>query len=107
MKGRRLLLTCCIVLAGALLFGDRGEPAKPPETIKLGFIGPMTGARATYGSFIYGAEAIVDHINQTGGIKSMGGAKIELVWGDSASDAATFASEIERVITSRLYKVRS
>ena len=55
--------------------------AAAPPPIKLGLVGAMSGGRAAYGTALYGAEAMIRHINETGGIKSMGGAKIDIVWG--------------------------
>jgi branched-chain amino acid transport system substrate-binding protein len=86
------------VMAMLLGFCPSFSAAAPPP-IKLGLVGAMSGGRAAYGTALYGAEAMIRHINETGGIKSMGGAKIDIVWGDSASNEATFASEVERLIT--------
>jgi branched-chain amino acid transport system substrate-binding protein len=54
--------------------------------IKIGILQPVTGALAqdgTYGKL--GAEIAIDEINKAGGIKSIGGAKIEMVFGDARS----------------------
>ena len=39
-------------------------------TLKMGFIGPLTGAAAVYGnSCLYGAQIAVDEINAKGGMQ--------------------------------------
>jgi branched-chain amino acid transport system substrate-binding protein len=96
----------CVILAitftvGMMAFTLCSSPSHAAQapSIKIGLIGAMTGSRAAYGAWLYGAEAMIRYINDQGGIKSMDGAKIEIIWGDSASDTATFASEVERLIT--------
>jgi branched-chain amino acid transport system substrate-binding protein len=44
---------------------------------------------------------VVDQVNKEGGIKSMGGAKVELMVSDSESDAKKEATEVEKMITLR------
>ncbi|CAN5289208.1 ABC transporter substrate-binding protein [soil metagenome] len=77
------------------------EPETPTESepIKVGVLASRSGVYSAYG---LGAEAgiklVVDDINANGGIESLGGAKIELVVADTASDPATAASEARRLI---------
>src|SRR4029450_8555335 len=40
-----------------------------------------------------------EDVNQAGGIKSLGGAKIRLIWGDTRGEADTGVTETERLIT--------
>lgn len=68
--------------------GDTGE-----ETIKIGSILPLTGGTAQNGqNSLRGIELAIEMINESGGIKSMNGAKFELVSTDSTSDPATAAN---------------
>jgi len=78
------------------------DPAPAPtasEPIKVGVLASRSGVYSAYG---LGAEAgiklVVDDINANGGIASLGGAQIELVIADTASDPATAASEARRLI---------
>lgn len=82
----------------------------PPKVIKVGAVYPLTGALAATGEDCRsGAELAVDIINnvydidypfaRTAGIPSLGGAKIELVVGDSRGDPTQGMAEAERIIT--------
>ncbi|HEU0292006.1 MAG TPA: ABC transporter substrate-binding protein, partial [Anaerolineales bacterium] len=65
--------------------GATDAPAAPAgETIKVGALYPLTGDLAKLGEENKdGLQLAIDEINAAGGIASMGGAKIELVWADS------------------------
>ena len=68
--------------------------------VRVGVINSMSGNLAAYATeghpaFVY----IVNKINAAGGIKSMGGAKIELVIADDTSQPARTAAEARRLIT--------
>lgn len=70
-----------------------------PETVKIGFIYPLSGGTAESGSMsLHGAELAVKNINEAGGIKSLGGAKLELVTFDATSDPAQTKSVAERAL---------
>ncbi|MCQ2522810.1 MAG: ABC transporter substrate-binding protein [Lachnospiraceae bacterium] len=67
--------------------------------IKIGSIHPLTGGMAYEGQALVNAQQLaIDEINEAGGIKSMGGAKLVLVTGDSQGAADTGASEAQRLI---------
>ncbi|QAR33475.1 ABC transporter substrate-binding protein [Geovibrio thiophilus] len=75
--------------------------AEAAETIKIGNIIPLSGPSASVG--IQGKNAremAVEEINAAGGIKSLGGAKLQLVFSDSKSDPTTGVTEAERLINS-------
>src|SRR5258707_2208964 len=69
--------------------------AKP---VKIAVICPLSGPWARQGTLVkWGAETAVGEINASGGIKSMGGAKLELVAidaGDSAEKAKNAAQRL-------------
>lgn len=75
--------------------GDSSAPA-PTETIKIAapleLTGPVAGFAAPYASLL---ELTIDRINAAGGIKSLGGAQLELLLTDSESDPVR-ASELLR-----------
>lgn len=77
-----------------------GQAAQSAKSVKVGVIQPMSGGLSAYGQETQAAlEYVVKKINDEGGIKSLGGAKIELVLADDASDAARSADEARRLIT--------
>ena len=68
------------------------------QTVKAACIAPFSGPWARTGTLIrLGAEMAVDEINQRGGIKSLGGAKMELIAidaGDSTEKAKNAAQRL-------------
>ncbi|MFP5240469.1 MAG: ABC transporter substrate-binding protein [Acidobacteriota bacterium] len=93
--GKRLLGLAAIGLLTAGLSG----PAFAQKTIKIGNVEPLSGPSASVG--IQGKQAremAVEEINKNGGIKSLGGAKLELVYADSKSDPTVGVTETERLI---------
>lgn len=72
--------------------------ASPPE-IKIGSIQPVSGPLAVIGKTTrQGNQLAVNEINRAGGIKSLGGAKLKLLLGDSESKPDVGRSEAERLI---------
>ena len=74
-------------------------PAAPaPTTVRIGGLWPLTGDLAKLGEETkQGMQLAVDEINAAGGIKPMGGAKIEIVWADTQGKPDTGISEVERL----------
>jgi branched-chain amino acid transport system substrate-binding protein len=67
--------------------------------VKIGQVLPLSGGAATQGVQIrVGAEIAAEEINAEGGIQSLGGAKIKLVFGDSKSTPDGGMAEAERLI---------
>jgi branched-chain amino acid transport system substrate-binding protein len=68
------------------------------KPVKVAVIVPLSGPWARQGTLVkWGAETAVNEINATGGIKAMGGAKLELVQidaGDSAEKAKNAAQRL-------------
>lgn len=66
--------------------------------IKVGILQPLTGALAFDGQQgQMGADAAIEAINQGGGIKSLGGAKLVAVGGDARSTPDGGTAEVERL----------
>jgi branched-chain amino acid transport system substrate-binding protein len=83
---------------GALAFAGAAHAAD--KVVRIGVIQPMSGNFAPYAQESEPAfEYIVNKINAEGGIKSMGGAKIELILADDASQGARTATEARRLAT--------
>lgn len=77
------------------LFGG----AMAEETVKIGLIFPITGPNADQGVFnVDGGKLLADWINENGGVKSLGGAKIELVVYDNMSDTEQCKPTAERLL---------
>ncbi len=101
--GRRTLVYAIIAIIVIAAVGGSAyylmRPRKP-KVIKVGAIFPLTGALAEAGKLQkYATEWAVGEINEAGGIKSLGGAKIEVVWGDTECDPSVASSEAVRLIT--------
>ena len=69
------------------------------KAVNIGVILPLSGANAQFGiNSKQGIELLVDEINATGGLKGLGGAKINLVVADSTSTPTTAATVAQRMI---------
>ncbi len=72
--------------------------AQTPAAVKIGILQPVTGALAHDGDLgRLGAEMAINEINAAGGIKSLGGAKIEMLFGDARSTPEAGTQEVERM----------
>src|SRR3989344_6021865 len=66
------------------------------ETIKIGFIGPLTGDTANIGQNAQAAVAIaVEEVNNSGGVL---GKKVEVVYEDDGCNGATAANAVSKLI---------
>jgi branched-chain amino acid transport system substrate-binding protein len=87
-------------VAGSTALATLGFPAiggAQAKAVKVGLIHPVTGFVAYNGQQArIGATLALDDINKTG-IKSMGGAKLEPLWGDSQSKVEVGVSEVEKM----------
>lgn len=82
------VLTCMVVTASA-----------EEKTIKIAVAFPMSGSNAELGMMGHdGVELGIKHINDAGGIQSLGGAKIEIVFADCTSDPAEAKNIVERLV---------
>ena len=109
-----LLLTLVMVLGLCACGGKKEEtPAEKPaegteapaETpadvpvVKIGALYPFSGASATAGpeaEFII--SYIVDKVNKEGGLDGLGGAQIEVIYGDTQADGQIALTEFERLV---------
>jgi branched-chain amino acid transport system substrate-binding protein len=70
-----------------------------PSAIKIGGLWPITGILAAGGSScMNGAKVAISEINEAGGIKALGGAKLELIVADVQSKPEVGMAETERLI---------
>ena len=94
---RRRFLHLAGAMAGAAAFP---LPLRAQaKTIKVGVVSPITGAMAEVGGDCrLGAQLAAEAINAAGGIKSMGGVKLELLLADSETKVEVARSEADRLI---------
>ncbi|MBA4789949.1 MAG: ABC transporter substrate-binding protein [Rhizobiales bacterium] len=97
MKRAALRGTALAALAASLLGSLGAAQAQAP--VKIGVVLPLSGPNAQFGiNSRTGIEMAADAINAAGGIKSLGGAKIELVVADVPSPN-TAAAATQRLIS--------
>ena len=88
-----------IVASIGVYFLVMRRPTVEKEII-IGSVLPLTGWASYYGMCIkFGQDIAVEEINAEGGIQSMGGAKLRIVYTDIKSDPAVTSGEVERLIT--------
>jgi branched-chain amino acid transport system substrate-binding protein len=74
--------------------------ASAADPVKIGVLLPLTGAVADIGkNSRQGMEWAVEQINAGGGIKSLNGAKLELVFGDTQSAAQAGVSAMQKLVS--------
>lgn len=79
---------------------DAPAAAAPVAEIKIGNVLPLSGPAAPLGDLGRKArEMAAEEINEAGGIKSLGGAKLKLIFADSQGKPQVGVSEAERLIT--------
>ncbi len=92
---RRLILQAG---AASAVLGTPGMLLAQPKPVKVGLVHPVSGGLAySGGQSRMGAQMAIDEINAAGGIKAMGGAKLEAMLGDSQSRPEIGVSEAERM----------
>ena len=95
MSQRRSFIQQSAAAASALAFPLVG--GAQPKPIKVGILHPVTGALAFSGQQCReGALMAIEDINRTG-IKSMGGAKLEVLLGDAQSTPQAGSAEVEKM----------
>src|SRR5438034_10868931 len=94
---RRAFLKTAGVVAG--LGAMHGIARAQAKEVKLGYILPVTGPLAFEAQLsLNGLELAVDEINNAGGVKALGGAKLTLLPGDTQNKVELGNSEAARLI---------
>ncbi|MFZ0610812.1 MAG: ABC transporter substrate-binding protein [Desulfobacterales bacterium] len=89
-----------LTVAGAVLLLGAGASLQAAEkVVRVGNIIPLSGPSASVGQQGKNArDMAVEEINAAGGIKSLGGAKLEMLYADSESKPEKGVAEAERMI---------
>jgi branched-chain amino acid transport system substrate-binding protein len=94
LRRQFLVNTAALAASAALPIGARGQGAP----VKIGVLHPVTGFLAYSGGLSrLGARMAIEDINAAGGIKSLGGAKLEAVLADAQSKPEVGAAEVEKL----------
>jgi branched-chain amino acid transport system substrate-binding protein len=76
---------------------DAGAQSQPRE-VKIGVLAPLTGQGAAWGErTLHAHEYAAELVNEAGGIKSMGGAKIKIVVADTEMKPEVAAIQAEKL----------
>jgi branched-chain amino acid transport system substrate-binding protein len=99
-KVNLLIVPCAFVFLIITLLIHPVEPAAAASKIKVGYLICLSGtAAAPIGQDMSkGTHLAIKHINESGGIKSMGGALLEIVEVDTHGDPKVGMTETERLI---------
>jgi branched-chain amino acid transport system substrate-binding protein len=99
---RSLTVAAVCTVASALLAGcgSGGGAAGSVDAVRIGLLEPLSGPFADNGKQArLGAELCADQINTAGGIKALGGAKIQLVIKDTGAAApAQVANQLQSMV---------
>jgi branched-chain amino acid transport system substrate-binding protein len=96
---KRILLVVSLVAVSLALWGAPALAGEKVAEVKIGAVYPLSGGAANQGiQTKAGAIIAADEINAKGGIAALGGAKFNLIFGDSQSKPDVGASETERII---------
>lgn len=88
------------VLAAGTIVAVGSAAAQQPKPVKIGVIVPLSGPWARQGQLVkMGAETAVAEINAGGGIKALGGAKLELVSLDAGDTPEKARNAAQRLVS--------
>ncbi len=95
-----MTLTRRAAITGAVTLPAVRAHAQAPAEVKIAMLVPLSGAWARQGILEQmGARMAVDDVNNAGGIKSMGGAKLKLVEYDTQDSAEKAKDAAQRMIS--------
>ena len=98
-SSRRRFLEAAGAAAAVAATGFPAVLRAQPKAIRIGAIHPVTGGLAEIGQACrLGAQMAADAVNAAGGVKAMGGARLEILPGDSQSQPDVARTEAERLI---------
>jgi branched-chain amino acid transport system substrate-binding protein len=98
---RRSINAALASAAGALALPRVGirTAAADEKTVKIASIAPLSGPWARQGQLLrMGTEMAAEDINGSGGVKSLGGAKVEIVYGDAGDSTEKAKNAAQRLL---------
>jgi len=103
-----LVIAMALVFACAMVVMTGSSALAKDKVVKIGNILPLSGPSASVGiQGKYARELATEEINNAGGIKSLGGAKLENVYVDSKSDPTVGVTAAERLINTNKVNILS
>jgi branched-chain amino acid transport system substrate-binding protein len=97
-QNRRQFLKQSAALSAGAAFGFPAIGRAQSGPVKIGVLHPVTGFLAYSGNLCrLGAQIAIDEINSAGGIRSLGGVKLQAVLGDAQSKPEVGVSEVEKM----------
>ena len=98
---RRTVLTTSGAALGSAVLLPPGLAFAQPKEVPLAAVVALTGTNAAWGQRTWnGFQLAADLVNEQGGIKSMGGAKLKYTVADTESKPQVAGSQTEKVISS-------
>src|ERR1700730_1879438 len=95
---RRRTVGAALVLALIMALGGASAEGQTKE-VKVALIAPLSGPWARQGQLMrMGADMAIDEINQGGGIKALGGAKLVLIVADAGDSTEKAKNSAQRVL---------
>ena len=98
-RNRRGFALASMVTAVALAFPGSAALAQTPGALRVAVVVPLSGPWARNGELhVKGAQAAVDDINAAGGVKALGGAKLQLVTVDAGESVEKARAAAQRLM---------
>jgi branched-chain amino acid transport system substrate-binding protein len=95
---RRAITKGLALSAGALALPAIGRAEA--KSVKIAMIAPMSGPWARQGQLLrMGAEILADDVNSGGGIKALGGAKLEIIYADAGDSTEKAKNAAQRLLS--------
>jgi len=93
-----VVVSCGVVFGSIFFIGQEARAASSAPDIKIGVAYPLSGPYSRNGNLmVQGAKAAIGWVNDNGGIKSLGGAKLVPVIVDTGSTVEGASSAVERL----------
>ena len=94
---RRSVAKGIALSAGALALPTIGRAQV--QSVKIAMIAPMSGPWARQGQLLrMGADLAIEDINARGGIKSLGGTKLNIIYGDAGDSTEKAKNAAQRLV---------
>jgi branched-chain amino acid transport system substrate-binding protein len=98
-RNRRGFALASMATAMSLAFTGSAALAQAPKDVKVAVVVPLSGPWARNGELhVKGAQAAIDDINAAGGVKALGGAKLQLVTVDAGESVEKARAAAQRLM---------